>query len=148
MNITRRGFFKGIGAAIAMATTSGKALAGLISDHRLHAWKLLDESTDLFKQTGKSLAYFNKTAELFDFLSEHFPYREPPSFDVQVAEVGDVLRRKYEGGITEEHWRTCCPATFAIMIVREGLKNRQLPMIQASNWKKFAKGYTRIVMAA
>lgn len=152
-DISRRGFFKGIGTAIAaavMVTPAGKALASLIPDPRLHAWKLLNESADIFNQHGKCQEYFDKTKELFDLLLEHFPYSEPPSFDVQVAECGDLLRMrgKYEDGITENHWRTCYPATFAIMIVRDGLKHRKLPMIQAPNWRPFAKMYSRVVIAA
>ena len=37
---------------------------------------------------------------------------------------------------------------FCVMGVRDTLKNFQLPMIQAPNWKKFAKTYSKFVMAA
>ncbi len=36
---------------------------------------------------------------------------------------------------------------FCVMGVRDCLKNMKLPMIQAPNWKSFAKDYTRLVMA-
>jgi hypothetical protein len=37
---------------------------------------------------------------------------------------------------------------FCVMGVRDCLKNFKLPMVQAPNWKKFAKDYTKLVMAA
>ena len=37
---------------------------------------------------------------------------------------------------------------FCVLGVRDCLKNMKLPMIQAPNWKAFAKDYTRLVMAA
>lgn len=37
---------------------------------------------------------------------------------------------------------------FCVMGVRDTLKNFKLPMVQAPNWKKFAKSYTKFVMAA
>jgi len=37
---------------------------------------------------------------------------------------------------------------FCVMGVRDCLKNMKLPMIQAPNWKSFAKDYTKLVMAA
>ena len=39
-------------------------------------------------------------------------------------------------------------AEFCIMGVRDTLKNMKLPMIQAPNWKHFAKDYTKLVMSA
>jgi len=39
-------------------------------------------------------------------------------------------------------------AEFCIMGVRDCLKNMELPMIQAPNWRNFAKDYAKLVMAA
>ncbi len=39
-------------------------------------------------------------------------------------------------------------AEFCIMGVRDTLKNMKLPMIQAPNWKLFARDYTKLVMSA
>lgn len=150
MDKSKRKFFKGMGVAAAMAMIPGAALSTLISDPRVKAWVLLDESEKIFKATGKSPEYFTKTDELFTHLSLHFKPTIPPSYEDAVRECGDLLKRrgKYMGAHRQSHWRTCYNSTFAVMIVRDGLKHRMLPMIQAPKWKPFAKGFTKIVMAA
>lgn len=148
--VSRRDFFKGIGASAALSLIPGAALSALISDPRVKAWVLLDESEKLFKATGKSPEYFAKANELFKHLAFHFKPSNPPSDEVMVQDCRDLLHRtgKFASDDPRAHWRTCYNSTFAIMIVRDGLKNRQLPMLQAANWKPFAENYTSIVMAA
>jgi len=150
VNISRRKFFTGITAMAMIASTGGPALSSITGDPRIKAWRLLDESRIIFATEGKGQAYFTKTAELFDHLMIHFKPSNPPSDEVLVQECRDLLRRsgKYEGAPPHAHWRTCHNSTFAIMIVRTGLKDYKLPMIQARNWKPFAKNFTKIVMAA
>lgn len=149
--VSRRNFFKGLGAAVALAMVGigvKNVLAGP-TDPRLEAWRLLDESEVLFRATGESPEFFTKTNELFDHLTKHFTPSNPPSTGVLIRECGDLIkgRGKYKNN-PNSHWRTCYPSTFSVMIVREGLKNRKLPMIMAKNWKPFAGNFTKIVMAA
>ena len=152
--VSRRSFFKGLAAAAAAAAAamgSSPAFAIIAGDPRVEAWRLLEESRVLFAKHGKSPAYFTKTEELFDHLTVHFKPSIPPSFEEAVQECSDFLKRRgvYEDGpLTETHWRTCYNSTFAVMIVRTGLRDYKLPMIQAKNWKPFAKDFTKIVMAA
>ena len=150
MDKSKRKFFAGIAAAGAMAMIPGAALSTIMGDPRVKAWMLLEESEKIFKATGKSPQYFSKTNELYKHLIDHFLPTIPPSYEDAVQECGDMLKRrgKYAGAHAQAHWRTCYNSTFAIMIVRDGLKNRQLPMIQAAWWKPFAKNYTKIIMAA
>ena len=148
--VSRRKFFTGLTAASLVMLASGGAMSSLIMDPRVKAWALLDESDKIFKSIGKSPAYFAKADELFDHLALHFKPTVPPSHEDAVRECGDLLKRrgKYDGASRQAHWRTCYNSTFAVMIIRDGLKYRKLPMIQASRWKPFARNFTKIVMAA
>lgn len=151
MKKSRRDFFTKLGAtAAALALTPNIALSAIISDPRVKAWVLLDESEELFNAEGKSHGYFRKTEELFEHLMDHFLPTVPPSLDSAVQECGDLLKRrgKFDSIDPKAGWDKCYPSTFAVMIVRDGLKYKKLPMIQAPNWKRFAKNYTSIVMAA
>ena len=153
MDESRRDFFKGLAAAAAglvVATIGGKAVASIPGENpRVKAGRLLFESRDIFKAEGKGDRYKDKTDELFQHLMDHFPVTNPPSDEVLAVDCGDMLKGRgvfrYNSFNT---WKTCYPSTFSIMIVRHGLKDLRLPMIQAPKWKKFAKGYTKIVMAA
>lgn len=148
--VSRRDFFKGLGAAVAVAVISGSALSALIADPRVKAWALLDESEKIFKATGKSPVFLAKMDELLDHLAVHFKPSNPSPNEVLIRECGDMIKRrgKYAGAGPQAHWRTCYDSTFATMIIRDGFKNRKLPIIQAANWKPFAKGFTKIILAA
>lgn len=149
MIVSRRSFFKGIGATAAIASMPKSVLAAISENPRVVAWNLLNEATMLFEKHGKCEAFFGTVETLFDHLVKHFPVKEPPSFEEMVRDCGDLLRaRGTYAGDPNQHWETCYDSTFVIMIVREGLKNRKLPMVQAANWKMFAKNYSKVVMAA
>ena len=149
MIISRRTLFKSIAAAATIASMTGNAVAALLGDPRKVAWQLLDESTVIFKAQGKGPAYFNKTNELFIHLARHFPPTEPPSMKKMIHECSVLFRwPQNHPDHPANKWETCYDSTFAIMIIREGLKNRNLPMIQASMWKPFARIYSGIVLAA
>ena len=155
MNISRRAFFRGISSlaiTLAAAHAANPAAAALFPESsRMKTWRLLNEAELALKTEGKK-ASVAKITELLEFMLEHFPITSPPSKQEMVRDCRDLLYNQgvYEGGAgyNDGHWRTCYPSTFAVMIVRDGLKDRKLPMVQARNWKWFARKYTEIVMAA
>ena len=151
MNISRRIFFKGIAAATVtvMITKFGVSLASAIGDPRIKAWNILKESRRLFKDQGKSPAYFAKMNELLDHMVIHFKPAVSLSHKRAIQECNDYLKAKgkYKNNPLA-HWRTCYNSTFAITIIRTGLKDYKLPMIQAKNWKSFAKHFIKIIVVA
>ena len=143
MKLSRREFFQGIAGAAALACLPGGAGASLfIEDPRVKAWRLLDEAEAVIKAAGRD-ASVDACNALLVHLHENFKVTYPPSMEDHVENCRDLLRKR-----KEINWETCYESTFAIMIVREGLKYRTLPMVRAEMWKPFAKRYTAIVMAA
>lgn len=146
----RRTFFSGIAASALLMIASGGASASLIGDPRVKAWALLGNLDRTFRASGESVIFTARTDELLIHLAQHFSPTVPPSFKEAVHECGDLLKRRgeYENATPDAHWRTCYNSTFAVMIVRDALKYRKLPILRAPQWRPFARRFTRIVMAA
>lgn len=142
--MNRREFFKLLAAAAVAGVTIGSIpIALAASDPRIKTWSLLEESRLIFKAEGRTPAYLAKTEELFSFMEKHFLPPVKANEIRDVAEVKSLLRDNKHFDL-----ESCSDATFCVVIVRHGLKNLKLPMIQARNWKLFARHLTRIVMAA
>lgn len=145
----RRTFFSGMGAAAALMIASGGAAASLIGDPRAKAWALLGNLDRTFRASGESTIFIARTDELLIHLTQHFSPTVPPSFEEARQECGDLLKRrgKYENAKPDAHWRTCYNSTFAVMIIRDALKHRKLPILRAPQWRPFALKFTTLVMA-
>jgi len=120
-------------------------------NRRIQALAILDEIQDEYEQNGKSAKMFTMTNELYRLLIEYFLPTIPPTEVEQVEEIRLMFRGTSEDGTAkwhEQNWNICYNSTFAIYIIRDALKNRKLPIIQASGWRNFAHEYFALVMAA
>lgn len=147
--VTRRDFLRR--ATLAVAGLAGAAAGFAPSEvfaeePRAKAWRLLEESRILHEASGQRKANEQtlvKMEQLFRHLDKHFSPPNPLNYDADVAEVRVLL--KDPQNFTLE---TCSDATFCIVIVRHGMRNLKLPLIQARNWRPFARHFTKLVMAA
>lgn len=143
-SLSRRSFFRGI-AAMAAGVAVASAIPGtlFIENPRIKAWRLLDEMETLFKSEGPSSRFMARTDELLVHLRTNFQ-ASPHRLEIQANNVKHII----QSGRHETNWKTCCGATFSVMLLREGIKYRKLPIIRSKEWKAFARPLAPIVMAA
>jgi len=96
---------------------------------------VLDGKVKPIKDPGLSASYAMITALSFELRDRFEKLGKTKEFLDMCAVYFDFIHDSYK-------------SEFCIMGVRDCLKNFKLPMIQAPNWKKFAKSYTKFVMAA
>jgi hypothetical protein len=105
----------------------------------------LDSVTELYHTNGhvKSAKVMSEIAWIFETLNNHFIPTVPPSQQEMLEEIQVCLfgTEKYDP-------LTCYNSTFAIHVVRWGLRYYGLPMVFSSMWKPFAVNYFGLVMAA
>lgn len=146
--ITRREALT-LGARVAIGGALVTSLPGavLALSTREEAWRLLGIAK-AYHDAGDKANAIKASADVFTHLMKYLsdPKYINASDEVQdkvIAEISACIKRPKEFDEA-----TCSDAAFSIQIVRHGLKHYHLPMVQASNWKPFAKMYTHYVMAA
>lgn len=137
----RRQFFLGasktaVGAAVLV---SAATLPFLSSNPRLEAICLLDEATVAHTIGGRAASHL-KSKELLEYLNDNF---EVVDNEQTVAELRTYFR-------DDRHFdpANCSDTAFAVLLMREGLKDRRLPLVQSPAWADFARKYVRVIMAA
>ena len=141
MEMSRRGFFRGIAKAAAAAAIAS-AIPGVLEDPRVKAWRLLDETETAFKLGDQSL-FEKRGEEFFAHVKDNF--KPTGDFQIQKIDAAHVIKTNERYAAD---WRTCSASTFAIMLTRDALKYRKLPLVRSRMWKPFATQYSPIVMAA
>lgn len=96
---------------------------------------VLDGKVAPQKDPGLSASYAMITSLSFELRDRYEKLGKSKEFLDMAAQYFDFIHASYK-------------SEFCVMGVRDTLKNFKLPMIQAPNWKKFAKSYTKFVMAA
>ncbi len=88
-----------------------------------------------------------KDLDIFlDHLSNNIIGPDKPSEEI-IDEISIVLKGISKDGLAAEIDCTACSKeAFATYIIRDCLKNEQLPVFVATKWIEFAKGYTRLIM--
>ena len=115
---------------------------------RIQARVILDEIEIEYKRSGKSPRTISMINELLQFLLDHFIPTVPPTEIEMVEEIRSLLGIGGSYIWHDQKWKTCYNSTFAVYIIRDALKYRKLPIVQASRWKKFAVEYVGLVLAA
>lgn len=139
---TRRQFFSNVTRAlvgVAGATAVGPIPSALAQNPRARAWELLNEASTAFSVGGK-LAAIRPIEDLIAHLMAHF---KQVSNDNSVKEIRTMFRHPDEFSV-----ETCSDTAFVVLIVRDGLKVRNLPMVGTKGWRDFARNYATIVMQA
>ncbi len=71
------------------------------------------------------------------------------TFKETVDEISIILKGVSKDGSTVDiDIMNCSAEAFTICLVRDCLKNHKIPIVYSSNWKQFAKKYTKFVMSA
>lgn len=127
-------------------------------EQRVRALHLLQEIVDLQEDQSKPFQFTAQAASkmnnLFTQLDTYFIPTVPPTEEEMVADCRKVLRRErlteetIEEALASEEWMTCFNSTFAILVIRMGLKHYRLPLVMAKGWMKFAANFTGIVMSS
>lgn len=116
------------------------------------ALTLLDEATELNtlltaaaedEQEAKMADFVEKANELFSVLED--AAEDFSEDDVEKAQE-EIRSFMTEGKVPDRE--NSLDATFAVYVIREGLKTRQLPLIKSDGWKGFSKAFSSIVMGA
>ncbi len=81
--------------------------------------------------------------EVFVFLTDNFPIGELT--EDEITELAAEAKGLLHGDLERE---TASDKCFPIVIINDAMRNRKIPIIDAPNWKEFAKQYTKIIMAA
>lgn len=138
---SRRQIFIGSSkVAIGSALLAGMALGPFLAiNPRLEAIRLLDEATTAHN-VGERRAALPKMEELLNYINNNFVV-------VDNEQIMTELHTYFMDGSKFDP-ANCSDTAFPIMLIREGLKNRRLPLVNSLAWAEFAKKYTGIVMAA
>ena len=96
---------------------------------------ILDRKVTVMPEHGLSAAYAMVTSLNYELRDRFEKLGQTKEFLNMIATYFEFIHDNFK-------------PEFCVMGVRDCLKNFNLPMVQAPNWKKFAKSYTKFVMAA
>ncbi len=147
MEVTRRAFLIGSACTALVPVLPVPVLAEECP--RQKAFRLADKATREYRDGN--IIHFKTVKQLF----EHLPTVPGPerSFDETVEEIGVILRGTTRDGTQRNvDIMTCTNEAFAVSIVRDLLKHRQVPLFSKiynrDVWHTFAVRYTKFIMKA
>lgn len=172
MELTRRGFFKAMGAAAtttAIVVATYSPLAAFPECPRQVAFRMKDKLIRDFKEIGKvfpaehnldrcrkhpswrSTPLGKQWMEDLDIFMDHLTHNITGP-DKTFEEARDEVRmivfgRLKDGTKLDIDIMTCTIAAFVVCLVRDCLKHHKIPVVYSNNWKAFAKKYARYVMS-
>ena len=172
MELTRRDFFKATGAVVvttAIVVATYSPLAAFPECPRQIAFRMKDKLTRDFIEIGKvfpaehnldrsrkytswrSTPLGKQWMEDLDIFMDHITHNIPgpdKTFEEACDEVRMVIRGELgDGTKINVDIMTCTEAAFVVCLLRDCIKNHQIPIVYSKYWKVFARKYARYVMS-
>lgn len=149
--LSRRAFLRGAGtvtAGVIVIGSIGPTLANITQFTRDEAWQMHEQAIGFMAAGNRE-----EVLKIWTYLYEKLPtvpgrsmYRNEITEEAVIEEVRMLCKRPFECG--PNFFNQCSVESFAVLMVRDGLKSHQLPLVRVLGWKKFAKRHVKIVMAA
>lgn len=110
-------------------------------------YKIVHKSTSSWRTSQQGEEWIKDLDILLDHLSNNITGPDKTSEEI-IDEISIVLKgMSKDGETTEIDCMTCSKEAFSVYVIRDCLKNEQLPISVATNWNEFAKDYSKLLMS-
>lgn len=108
-------------------------------------YKIVHKSTSSWRTSQQGEKWIKDLDILLDHLSNNVTGPDK-TVEETIDEMSIVLKGvSKDGEPMEIDCMTCSKEAFSVYVIRDCLKNEQLPISVATNWNEFAKDYTRFM---